>query len=59
METVAWSFEASLAAKEARRKELAHLPIEKKVEILYKLQEMTAPILCARGIHVVPWKVQP
>ncbi|MCB1214764.1 MAG: hypothetical protein KDK66_04735 [Deltaproteobacteria bacterium] len=44
-------------AKEARRKELAKLPIEEKVRILVKLQKLAIPILKSRGIKKEAWKL--
>ncbi len=45
-------------AKEARRMRLARLPIEEKIRILVKLQEMAAPILRARGRNVFVWEIE-
>lgn len=44
-----------LAAKEARRRRLARLPIEEKIRALTRLQEMAAPILRQRGRNVRVW----
>jgi len=46
-----------LAAKQARRRALAKLPIEEKVRILIKLQAIAAPLLRARGKTVYIWKL--
>ena len=46
-----------LAAKQRRRKELARLPIEEKIRIVVKLQELAAPILRERGKIVRCWKL--
>jgi len=47
------------AAKEQRRRDLAHLPFPEKVRAVVQLQEMAATILRARGKMVQPWKVSP
>jgi hypothetical protein len=44
-------------AKEQRRQRLAALPFPQKVEAVIRLQQMAAPILCARGKLVRPWKI--
>jgi len=44
-------------AKKRRRKDLAQLPIEEKIKILLKLQDMAIPILHKRGIYKKPWKI--
>lgn len=51
--------ERILAAKEARRQKLATASFPEKIMMLVQLQEMAAPILNARGIHVRPWKIAP
>ena len=51
--------EASFQHKKERRRELAALPIEEKVEILRLLQKMTAEIAWeARGVKLKPWPVE-
>jgi hypothetical protein len=45
------------AAKEARRRRLARLPIEEKIAILVRLQELAAPILAQRGKVVRVWRL--
>jgi len=45
------------AAKESRRQLLARLPIEEKVKILVRLQEIAAPLLRARGRNVHVWRI--
>ncbi|MBE7558898.1 hypothetical protein HS125_08095 [bacterium] len=45
-------------AKQARRMRLARLPIEEKIRILVRLQELAAPLLRARGRQVVVWKIE-
>lgn len=45
-------------AKKAERGRSALLPIEKKIEILIQMQERMAPILAARGIHLLPWRTK-
>lgn len=44
-------------AKKERRQILAQLPIEEKIKILVKLQEIASPILAQRGINKHPWKI--
>ena len=46
------------AAKEARRKKLAELPLPEKIKIVIKMQEMVAPILRARGKKVRVWNIE-
>lgn len=48
-----------LAAKQRRRHELAALPIEEKIRVVVRLQEMAAPILRQRGKTVRCWKLDP
>ncbi len=50
---IARLFEAS----EERRRKLAALPWPEKVKMVVRLQQMAAPILRARGIHVHPWEL--
>jgi hypothetical protein len=38
-----------LTAKQRRRQELARMPIEQKLRVVVRLQEMAAPILEKRG----------
>jgi hypothetical protein len=59
MDTVAWDLQNAMKAKNNRRMELAALPYEKKFEILLVLQNMTAPLLRARGKQVFPWHIEP
>lgn len=50
--------EASFRQKAERRRELAALPIEEKVEILIMLQRMVAEIAWeTRGVKLEPWKL--
>lgn len=50
--------EASFRHKQERRRELAALPIEEKVEILIRLQEMVAEVAWeTRGAKLEPWKL--
>ena len=50
--------EASFRQKRERRRELAALPIEEKVQILLQLQRMTAEIAWeTRGVKLEPWKL--
>ncbi|MCX7013443.1 MAG: hypothetical protein NTW86_12960 [Candidatus Sumerlaeota bacterium] len=46
-----------LEAKEARRRDLAALPIEEKIRILVRLQRMAAPIERAKGRDVRVWEI--
>ena len=43
------------AAKELRRHRLAALPFPEKVRAVVRLQEMVAPVMCARGREVRTW----
>jgi hypothetical protein len=47
-----------MAGKQRRRHELARLPIEEKLRIVVRLQEMAAPILQSRGKIVRCWKLE-
>ncbi len=49
--------ERAFAAREARRRRSAALPIAEKVRILVQMQEMAAPLLKAQGREVVVWKI--
>ena len=44
-----------LAAKTERRRELSTATFAEKIEMLIRLQEMTAPILKQKGVDVKPW----
>lgn len=44
-----------LAAKEARRRQLASLPFAEKVKLVVQLQRMAAPLLRQRGRRVRVW----
>jgi hypothetical protein len=46
-----------LAGKERRRCKLALLPIEEKLRIVVRLQELAEPILRLRGKRVRCWKL--
>ena len=49
--------EASFRQKTEWRRELAALPIEDKVEILIRLQQMVAEVAWeTRGVKLEPWK---
>jgi hypothetical protein len=48
-----------LAGKQRRRHELARLPIEEKLRVVGRLQEIAAPILRQRGKQVRCWKLDP
>lgn len=51
--------EASFRQKKERRRELAALPIEEKVQILVRLQQMVADIAReTRGVKLEPWKLE-
>ena len=51
--------EASFQQKKERRRELAALPIEEKVEILRLLQKMTVDIAWeVRGVKLEPWPAE-
>lgn len=43
--------------KRQRRMRLARLPIEEKIKILVKLQQIALPILAARGLERAVWKL--
>lgn len=47
-----------LAGKERRRHELTRRPIEEKLRVVMRLQEMAAPILRQRGKIVRCWKFE-
>ena len=49
--------ETIFKAKQQRRNELATLPIEEKVKILIKLQEIALPIFLARGLKKTVWRI--
>jgi hypothetical protein len=51
--------QALYSAKAARRKQLARLPIHKKIEIVVQLQKLAAPLLKAQGKRAVVWKIEP
>jgi hypothetical protein len=46
-----------IAAKEARRRQLARLPFPEKVKAVVQLQRMAAPLLRQRGRHVRVWEL--
>ena len=51
--------DASFRQKEERRRELAALPIEEKVEILVRLQQMVADVVWeTQGTKLEPWKLE-
>jgi hypothetical protein len=58
METLKPEVAKLLAAKEARRRELARLPFAEKVRAVVRLQEMAAPVLRARGRAVRVWVLE-
>jgi hypothetical protein len=47
-----------LAAKEARRRQLAALPFPEKVRVVVQLQRMAVPLLRARGRPVRVWNLE-
>lgn len=57
LENLKVSVDKLFKAKKERRQILAQLPIEEKIKILVKLQEMASPILTQRGINKYPWKI--
>lgn len=46
-----------IAAKEARRRQLARLPFALKVKAVVQLQRMAAPLLRQRGRRVRVWEL--
>lgn len=44
-------------SKQRRRRALAKLPVSEKVKILVSLQKIASPLLAARGIHKIPWRI--
>jgi len=51
--------DASFCQKQERRRELAALPIEEKVEILLRLQQMVADLAWeTQGVKLEPWKLE-
>lgn len=46
-----------IAAKEARRRQLARLPFPEKVKAVVRLQRMAAPLLQQRGRRVRVWEL--
>lgn len=52
--------ESLFLAKQKRRRELAHLPIERKIRILLAMQEMAGDILPRRsgGIRYRMWDIR-
>lgn len=46
-----------IAAKEARRRQLARLPFSEKVKAVVQLQRMAAPLLRQRGRKVRVWEL--
>jgi len=57
MDTVVWNIQNCIDAKNRRRRELALLPYEKKMEILLVMQKMVVPLLQAQGKNVHPWTI--
>jgi hypothetical protein len=49
--------ERLFTAKEERRTRLAALPFPEKVQIVIKMQQMTAPLLRTRGKQVRVWEL--
>ena len=49
--------ERLFTAKEERRIRLAALPFHEKVQAVVRMQQMTAPLLCARGKQVRIWEL--
>jgi len=50
--------ERLLAAKKARRRQLAALPFPEKVRVVVQLQRMAVPLLRARGRAVRVWNLE-
>ena len=48
-----------VAAKEARRRQLAALPFPEKVRAVVQLQRTVAPVLRRRGLKVRVWDIDP
>ena len=57
METLTPEIAKLFAAKEERRHKLAALPFAEKVRAVVRMQEMTAPLLRARGRSVRVWSL--
>jgi hypothetical protein len=51
--------ERLFTAKEERRARLAALPFHEKVQAVVQMQQMTAPLLRARGKQVRIWELPP
>ena len=51
------AMEKVLAAKAARRRRLAALPVPEKIKILVRMQKMAAPLLKAQGREAFVWKI--
>jgi hypothetical protein len=51
--------ERLFTAKEERRARLAALPFPEKVQAVVQMQQMTAPLLRARGKPVRIWELPP
>jgi hypothetical protein len=58
MDDVTEAMSRILAAKEARRRQLAREPFPVKVRVLVRLQELAAPILRQRGRRVQVWEIE-
>ncbi|MDX9868887.1 MAG: hypothetical protein RBT78_13290 [Kiritimatiellia bacterium] len=48
---------AHARGKAAHRRRLADLPYPEKVRIVVELQKIAAPILKARGVTAIPWRL--
>lgn len=51
--------ERLFTAKEGRRARLAALPFPEKVQAVVRMQQMTAPVLRARGKRARVWALPP
>ena len=57
MDAVVSTKSTFVGGKESHRRQLADLPYPEKVRIVVELQKIAAPILKARGLTVVPWRL--
>jgi len=57
MDRLTPELERIFAAKAARRRRLAAMPIAAKVRAIVVMQQMVAPLLRARGKRTVVWKL--
>jgi len=57
MDAVVSTKSTFVGGKESHRRQLADLPYPEKVRIVVELQKIAVPILKARGVKVVPWRL--